>query len=158
MCLVSIVCWRVSGRKRTHCKEKMNKQRRSVDTFEPSRFVRLCVKYIIRNWFLFTVLKWCVYCVYGPVLHLWMLWEMFTWRGENQLNWRGKGYSKTKAAWNGKKGKCDEKGMSFWKRAVAWNTMNRVRLIWTDPNSGTEFDSNCIVLVILSTVFKQAVT
>lgn len=75
-----------------------------------------------------------------------------TWRGENQLTWRGKGYSKTKAAWNGKKGKCDEKGMSFWKRAVAWNTMNRVRLIWTDPNLGTEFGSNCIVLVILSSV------
>lgn len=70
---------------------------------------------------------------------------LYSWIGGKQLNLtpqyadKGKGFSKTKAAWDGKNGKRDERECRF--ETVAWNVMNQVRLVWTDPNSNMEFDS-----------------
>lgn len=58
-----------------------------------------------------------------------MIWNCFlySWIGGKQLNLKpqyadkGKGFSKTKAAWDGKNGKWDEQGMSFWNSGLEHN-------------------------------------
>lgn len=75
-----------------------------------------------------------------------MIWNCFlySWIGGKPLNLtpqyadKGKGFSKTKAAWDGKNGKRDEQGMSFWNGGLECNgpsqaCLNRPKLkygIW----------------------------